>query len=313
MRPRFFPLALALSVLLALPAAAFSDVPANTWYASSAAQCQQAGLLKGTSSDTFSPDKTVTLAEVMTVAARLSYQQSGGNGDLPTAPESWGTGSINTPAGAVLLSFSSEDLDHKLSYYFDSTTPRRLHLLLEVNSQEYKALSPAGGAAEVSLTLNGAIVLTGFLAPASDGTLRIEFTAAVGLDYTAFHRELSSFLPAPARGLWYRNALWYAREHGLMDAQPMETPFEAPASREELGEWILSALPADCFPAITTLDSLPDTEDPGVLTLYRAGIFTGVDAQGTFAGNRTLTRAELAAVLARVLDPQQRVSLNSRD
>lgn len=83
MRPRFFPLALALSVLLALPAAAFSDVPADTWYASSAAQCQQAGLLKGTSSDTFSPDKTVTLAEVMTVAARLSYQQSGGNGDLP--------------------------------------------------------------------------------------------------------------------------------------------------------------------------------------------------------------------------------------
>ena len=64
MRPRFFPLALALSVLLALPAAAFSDVPADTWYASSAAQCQQAGLLKGTSSDTFSPDKTVTLAEV---------------------------------------------------------------------------------------------------------------------------------------------------------------------------------------------------------------------------------------------------------
>ena len=52
MRPRFFPLALALSVLLALPAAAFSDVPADTWYASSAAQCQQAGLLKGTSSDT---------------------------------------------------------------------------------------------------------------------------------------------------------------------------------------------------------------------------------------------------------------------
>ena len=84
----------------------------------------------------------------------------------------------------------------------------------------------------------------------------------------------------------------------------METPFEAPASREELGEWILSALPADCFPAITTVDSLPDTEDPGVLTLYRAG---------TFAGNRTLTRAELAAVLARVLDPQQRVSLNSRN
>ena len=93
----------------------------------------------------------------------------------------------------------------------------------------------------------------------------------------------------------------------------METPLKPPASGEELGgSGSLSALPADCFPAITTLDSLPDTEDPGVLTLYRAGIFTGVDAQGTFAEIAPLPAPNWPAVLARVLDPQQRVSLNSR-
>ena len=307
MKTRLLPLSLALTALLALPAAALSDVPETAWYAGAVQVCLDRGLMKGTGSDTFSPDNTVTLAEVMTVAVRLHYQWSGGVGDPPAAPADWGTGALTTPAGAVLLRFDTCDLDRGLTYRYDQESPRRLHLYLTVSRAELAALTPAGGAAEAVLTLNGSAVLTGALAPAEGSQTRMEFVAASGSDYAAFNRELSAFLPAPATGLWYRDALWYAREHGLLEGQPMEAGFDEPAARLDLAEWLCSALPAEALPPINTVDALPDSTDPEVLALYRAGILTGVDESGAFAPYRTLSRAELATVLARLADPARRV------
>lgn len=307
MKTRLLPLSLALTALLALPAAALSDVPETAWYADAVQICLDRGLMKGTGSDTFSPDNAVTLAEVMTVAVRLHYQWSGGVGDPPAAPADWGTGTLTTPAGAVLLRFDTCDLDRGLTYRYDQESPRRLHLYLTVSRAELAALTPAGGAAEAVLTLNGSAVLTGELAPAAGSQTRMEFVAASGSDYAAFNREFSAFLPAPATGLWYRDALWYAREHGLLEGQPMEASFEAPAARQDLAEWLCSALPAEALPVINSVDTIPDSSDPEVLTLYRAGILTGVDESGAFAPYRTLNRAELATVLTRLADPARRV------
>ena len=307
MKTRLLPLSLALTALLALPAAALSDVPETAWYADAVQICLDRGLMKGTGSDTFSPDNAVTLAEVMTVAVRLHYQWSGGVGDPPAAPADWGTGTLTTPAGAVLLRFDTCDLDRGLTYRYDQENPRRLHVYLTVSRAELAALTPAGGAAEAVLTLNGSAVLTGELAPAAGSQTRMEFVAASGSDYAAFNREFSAFLPAPATGLWYRDALWYAREHGLLEGQPMEASFEEPAARLDLAEWLCSALPAEALPAINSVDTIPDSADPEVLTLYRAGILAGVDESGAFAPYRTLSRAELATVLARLADPARRV------
>lgn len=309
MKTRLLPLSLALTALLALPAGAFSDVPENAWYADAAQLCVDRGLLKGTGEDTFSPDNAVTLAEVMTVAVRLHYQAHGGTGDPPAAPDNWGTGALSTPSGATLLTFNTCDLDRGLTYRYDQESPRRLHLYLTVTAEERAALTPAGGPAQAVLTLNGVTVLTGGLAPAEGSANRMEFVADPGSDYTAFNRELSAFLPAPASGLWYRDALWYAREHGMVDGQPMEASFEEPAARQDLAEWLCSALPQSALTPINTVDILPDSSDPEVLALYRAGILTGVDSTGAFALERTLSRAELATVLARVADPSLRVTI----
>ena len=138
----------------------------------------------------------------------------------------------------------------------------------------------------------------------------MEFISAAGSDFSAFSREFSSFLPAPATRLWYRNALWYARENGLLDAQPMDTAFECPATRQDLAEWLISALPVENLAPINAVDALPDTDDPQVLTLYRAGILTGVDEEGNFGGEQPLTRAQLAVVLARVADLERRIHLD---
>lgn len=310
MKTRLLPLSLALTTLLTLPAGAFSDVPENAWYANAAQICVDHGLLKGTGDDTFSPDATVTVAEVMTVAVRLHYQAQGGTGDPPAAPADWGAGTLTTPSGAVLLRFDTCDLNRSLTYRYDQENPRRLHLYLTVTPAELAALTPAGGEAQAVLTLNGVTVLTGSLAPAADSSNRVEFIAVSGSNYTAFNRELSAFLPAPASGLWYRDALWYAREHGMVEGQPMEASFDVPAVRQDLAEWLCSALPANTLTPINVVGALPDSSDPEVLALYQAGILTGVDDTGAFAPERTLTRAELAAVLARVADPSLRVVIS---
>ena len=309
MKTRLLPLSLVLTALLVLPARAFSDVPENAWYSHAAQLCVAQGLMKGTDNDTFSPDRAVTLAEVMTVTVRLHYQANGGTGDPPSAPDSWGTGLLSTPTGAVLLTFNTCDLDRGLTYRYDQENPRRLHLYLTVTPAEYAALTPAGGPAMMVLTLNGVDVLTGGLAPTADHSNRVEFIADQGSDYTAFNRELSAFLPAPATGLWYRDALWYAREYGLLEGQPMEAGFEEPATRQDLAEWLYSALPESVLTPINTVEELPDSADPEVLTLYRAGILTGIDDTGLFAPERTLSRAELATVLARVADPSLRIAI----
>ena len=92
-----------------------------------------------------------------------------------------------------------------------------------------------------------------------------------------------------------------------MEDQPMAQFFEDPATRIDLAEWLCKVLPPEDLPAIGQAASVPDIQDPDVLRLYQAGILTGVDEAGTFAGDRTLTRAELSAVLARVVDPSRRV------
>ena len=74
-------------------------------------------------------------------------------------------------------------------------------------------------------------------------------------------------------------------------------------------EQITRSLPAEELTPINQVEMIPDTADQAALTLYRAGILTGVDASGAFAGNRGLTRAELAVVLARIVDPSRRVLL----
>ena len=57
---------------------------------------------------------------------------------------------------------------------------------------------------------------------------------------------------------------------------------------------------------------IPDLQREGnesVYALYEAGILNGTDNRGTFNPDKTLTRAEAAAMVARVLEPDLRVSL----
>lgn len=57
----------------------FKDVSADTWYAESLSRAYGIGIVSGTTADTYSPDGTLTLAQVTTMAARMRsiYDQDG--------------------------------------------------------------------------------------------------------------------------------------------------------------------------------------------------------------------------------------------
>ncbi len=66
------------------------------------------------------------------------------------------------------------------------------------------------------------------------------------------------------------------------------------------------AFPTSYLPAINSIAALPDSDDSVVLGFYNAGVLTGKDAYGTFDSQGTLSRAECAAMVARVVRPDLR-------
>ena len=102
---------------------------------------------------------------------------------------------------------------------------------------------------------------------------------------------------------------WYAPYVACLEGLGVAVPDpEKAASRQEFVSLLAAVVPEDMLTPINTITSLPDTEDADVLAFYNAGILTGVDDWGTFAGDKTLTRAECAAMAARITRPELRLT-----
>ena len=107
---------------------------------------------------------------------------------------------------------------------------------------------------------------------------------------------------------WYQTYVDYLAGLGVAVPDGAKT-----ATRQDFITLLAAVVPENMLSPINTITSLPDTEDPDVLAFYNAGILTGVDAWGTFAGDKTLTRAETAALVARVARPELRQAFTPAD
>lgn len=120
--------------------------------------------------------------------------------------------------------------------------------------------------------------------------------------------------PLPGETLpWYQQYLGYMNS---ADAKltPMLAHPEESCSRMQYLLLLNAALPSGqgLLSAINAITSLPDTSDSVVLSFYNAGILTGVDEQGTFDGGKSLTRAECAAMVSRIVRPELRQSFTPK-
>lgn len=62
----------------------FSDVKTNAWFYSSVVTAYELGLMKGTAKDVFSPDSNVTIAQTVTLAARIHSMYHTGSDEFPS-------------------------------------------------------------------------------------------------------------------------------------------------------------------------------------------------------------------------------------
>ena len=115
--------------------------------------------------------------------------------------------------------------------------------------------------------------------------------------------------PKPGETLpWYFSYVEYLESLGIDVPDPTKQ-----ATRQEFVTLLSAVVPEDMLTPINTITSLPDSTDPDVLRFYNAGILTGVDSWGTFAADKSLTRMETAAMVARVARTELRQSFTPAD
>lgn len=279
----------------------FWDVFSSDWFAPYVEVCVDAGLMKGVGDGRFFPEGTLSDIESAVLALRLHDLGRGGDGSFEKAPWDWGYASLSLPDGAVLGEGYLSD-----GTAWDWTRLGRGdsgHFGFRLDSEEEQewgrgldyqrvVLTLSGREYDGELHLNG----TGFLyfalaRDSDDEEYWNNYNAVYGLSYS----------PTPDQ--WWRDAWYYAEQNDLGDLLSWGDSRWALAYR-------MAAVTE--LPAVNEIAGLPDTGEPDILELYRAGVLTGSDEYGTFDGDLTLTRAEAAAICARILRPELRVSFSPK-
>ncbi len=110
---------------------------------------------------------------------------------------------------------------------------------------------------------------------------------------------------------WYQVYVDYAIEKNMIVAG--QYYYMAPATRLQFATILCSALPPEALPIINSVPegAIPDVaSDAAVYSLYRAGILTGSDEQGTFHPESNIARCEVAAIVTRMAIPELRKTVS---
>ena len=108
----------------------------------------------------------------------------------------------------------------------------------------------------------------------------------------------------------------YALNNGIINRAYYNSDATHKASRAQFAEIFANSLPAEALSAINRVsdNSIPDVSIAAsfaeyVYKLYRAGILSGSDANGTFNPQTYITRAEAATIVSRMAESDNRVSI----
>jgi len=136
----------------------------------------------------------------------------------------------------------------------------------------------------------------------------IKLAVCLHQDYYAGVADFSNGTP------WYKPYVDYALSHDIITDKYKN--YNAVATRSDFAVIITGAMPNE---ALTPINSIPDGAIPdvdegysygkAVYRLYRAGILTGYEKNGAFYPGRSLSRAEAAAIIERIVDTDSRRTL----
>lgn len=314
------------AALYGQPRPAFADVPADAWYAPYVDVCVEAGVMKGTSETTFSPEQELTLAEVMVLTARQAAKTEGGS--VPQIDDRFFEMAVFADAdgqrlGTLLDKQPAPGLSGLQNIWLFSL---REEALAQAARRPITLTLDTTPLAEYPRSLLNAF---GFSDP---GAVQGTWTGVWDGDLGCYAVDFGDDIPrAPefmlglssltaicavnrSQGLWYQSELVYLLVSDVsLDCLESVAPtdwlehprewLEGPATRGDFGALLGQLLPS---PIITQLppEDVLEIQDLGVRTLILSGVMEGTGAG--YALEKGLTRAEAAAMVARVLKPELR-------
>ncbi len=302
----------------------FTDVPAAAWYKPYVDYVAENGIMIGTGGGMFEPERELTKMECLTLALRLYDLQRGGDGTLLSAPEDWGFATLTLSDGTVYSGYGAELRQEPVGRWrfyayqgmmgYGALHRALRQLVTKEEADRIYALEDK----TATLELNGATYTGAVHCWTPDGTWVMDFEVDESEDVEAAYAaifELARYSADPS--LWYRDAVYtFAQRVPETERKAFNAVSEwrwgnsAAARRHFASALATAAVDLEEIHAIDTvpdIGELWDDEQAAILALYRAGILNGVDAAGSFAPEKTLTRAEAAAMVARVLDPALRL------
>lgn len=131
--------------------------------------------------------------------------------------------------------------------------------------------------------------------------------------YGIYHFEYAPLFE-DFEGLWYEPYVAYAHEYSIIDES--FSNYTISATRAQFAQILANSIDPIDLEATNIVDdgAIPDVPmssdyADAVYLLYRAGILAGSDSKGTFNPDSTITRAEAAAIITRIVDPSLRKSI----
>lgn len=288
----------------------FSDVKTDDWFAPYVAVCVEEGLMQGTGDGRFDPQRELTDAEAMTLAYRLYDKSQGGDGSVEHAPEDWNRFTMTLSNGVEITGYGDDEIDAGPFSYFDGYS--QLGCLTAVLYYGEGVKDAVEGAATVSLNGKTYVGRVEFVNVSSGLTFFPEGYPSDPEAITAYTEIQQAFYQGVDPKFWWRDVCYTIVKRGWDELLRPVDFGRFSACRREFAV-ALAAVAGELEVINPHIQQVPDSDEAEVLALYRAGILTGVDELGQFKPLNTLTRAEAAAMLARVLRPDLRVRLDKRN
>ena len=148
------------------------------------------------------------------------------------------------------------------------------------------------------------------------GKISIAETITVAARISSIYNYRDGFYTDPNEDIeiWYEPYTVYAKDAGIITSDYPN--YNAPATRAEFAKILAASIDPVDLEEINVVDdgAIPDVAmssdyAEAVYLLYRAGILTGSDELGSFKPASTITRAEAAAIITRIVDPALRQSI----
>ena len=224
---------------------------------------------------------------------------------------------------SILIDADLADLLHAFTYFFDFSLgllvsphvvswPLRYHKIPKPKKCKWYGSSKQG-VIKTACELN---ILNGMSPTKFDpeGTLRLNEAVKIACVIHALYTGQADPLQPGTGKHWADPYFAYAEANGILQKDEF-TNYDRPATRSEMAHIFAKSLPEDGLKKINTILSINDVERDDlspvpyaadIFKLYRAGVLAGEPKTHDFRPASTITRAETAAIVARLTFPETR-------